>query len=144
MPKNPLESYRIFPYSARIRDYSRAYAGFSRPVNGVPAIFLVDRHRARATLHGRDSDFPDAPNRPPRHTPSPLRQNFFKFPAAVLRTLRLSDGDQPSSTPGRPRAWRDQRQKLKRSRWVAISPSGVKVKVPSMMLCTVRPVALKR
>ena len=27
---------------------------------------------------------------------------------------------------------------------VAISPSGVKVKVPSMMLCTVRPVALKR
>ena len=39
---------------------------------------------------------------------------------------------------------RAQRQKLKRSRCVAISPSGVKVKVPSMMLCTLRPVALKR
>ncbi len=47
-------------------------------------------------------------------TPHPYPKNFFKFPAAVPRTLRLSDGDQPSSTPGNPSAWRDQRQKLKR------------------------------
>ena len=73
-----------------------------------------------------------------------LRRSGFKFPAApCCAHLRLSDGGQPSALAG-PRAWHDQRQKLKRSRWVAISPSGVKVKVPSMMLCTVRPVALKR
>src|SRR3989344_1166855 len=69
-------------------------------------------------------------------TPHPCAKNFFKFPAAVLRTLRLSDGDQPSSSPSAPSASNAQRQKLKRSRWVAISPSGVKVKVASMILGT--------
>ena len=79
-----------------------------------------------------------------RTTPHPCAKNFFKFPAAVLRTLRLSDGDQPSSNPGAPNACRAQAQKLKRSRCVAISPSGVKVKLPSTVLCTVRLVALKK
>ena len=36
------------------------------------------------------------------------------------------------SRPGVPSAWRDQAQKLKLSRWVAIRPSGVKVKRASM------------
>src|SRR3989344_553975 len=33
-------------------------------------------------------------------TPHPCAKNFFKFPAAVLRTLRLSDGDQPVGCEG--------------------------------------------
>jgi len=33
------------------------------------------------------------------HHPSPCTPNFLKLPAAVLRTLRLREGDQPSSVP---------------------------------------------
>ena len=71
-------------------------------------------------------------------------RNLRRFASAVLRTLLRSDGLQPSSSPGVPSAWRAQAQKLKLSWWVAISPSGVKVKRASMRLSTLRPVALNR
>ena len=64
--------------------------------------------------------------------------------AAVARTLFRSIGVQPSSRPGVPSAWRAQVQNGKLSLCTAISPSGVKVKRASMLLSTMRPVALKR
>ena len=63
---------------------------------------------------------------------------------ARCRTLLRSNGVQPSSRPGVPSAWRDQAQKSKRSRWRRMRPSGPNSKAASMLLSTMRPVALKR
>ena len=63
---------------------------------------------------------------------------------ALARTLDFRSPDQPSRSPGVPSAWRDQRQKSKRSRWRLIRPCESNSNSASMMLCTMLPVAEKR
>ncbi len=63
-------------------------------------------------------------------------------PGGRSSALLASSGVHPRRRPGRPRAWRDQRQKGKRSRWRQILPSR-NSKLASITLCTFRPVVLK-
>ena len=74
-----------------------------------------------------------------------LPRNLRRLAAACPRTLLRITGVQPSSTPGAPRAWRDQRQKSKLSLWRTILAGQVELE-PGIDSCcpTMRPVALKQ
>src|SRR5262249_31785235 len=79
---------------------------------------------------------------PFHHRPAPRRaRNSSSAFLTVFRTLPRRIGVHPRSQPNGPKAWRDQRQKEKRSTWRTILPFRNSNEA-SITLCTRRPVAL--